>query len=290
VSAGVLRDVLDVVIEGSKRAVRMRTQGRSSARGKVPEWIEATADYSVELNPGSTVLDLRVPTLLEAAPDTFGQGEMFPEVDPERSSFHYFSESLAAAVAGDTDSPLFDRGLLEVFRRLDRAFDGGADAVTVENGREVRVRREHMQELARLEARIPPPQYVRVAGRLDAIRYSDRTFTILSTTQNQRFRGIAEPRHVPDLQELWTRPVVVAGTAHFTPSGGLLRIEADGLRAARPDEESLWGKPPRPLAQSQQTTELRVHQGPRSGINAIFGRWPGDESDEEVLDALEQLS
>lgn len=83
---------------------------------------------------------------------------------------------------------------------------------------------------------------------------------------------------------------MVAGTAHFTPAGGLLRIEADGIRAARPGEESLWGKRPRPLAKSQPATELRVHQGPRSGINAIFGRWPGEESDEEILDALEQLS
>jgi hypothetical protein len=33
-----------------------------------------------------------------------------------------------------------------------------------------------------------------------------------------------------------------------------------------------------------------VPQGPRSGINAIFGRWPGDESDEEIMEALERLS
>jgi hypothetical protein len=35
---------------------------------------------------------------------------------------------------------------------------------------------------------------------------------------------------------------------------------------------------------------LRQPQGPRSGINAIIGRWPGDESDEEAARALEELS
>lgn len=58
-------------IEGSKRAVRMRTQGRSSAPGSAPGWIEAAADYTVELKAGSTVLELDIPSLLEAAPETF---------------------------------------------------------------------------------------------------------------------------------------------------------------------------------------------------------------------------
>lgn len=37
-------------------------------------------------------------------------------------------------------------------------------------------------------------------------------------------------------------------------------------------------------------TALRQPQGPDSGLNAIIGRWPGDESDEEILALLEELS
>lgn len=35
---------------------------------------------------------------------------------------------------------------------------------------------------------------------------------------------------------------------------------------------------------------LHQPQGPDSGINAIIGKWPGDESDEEILALLEELS
>jgi hypothetical protein len=35
---------------------------------------------------------------------------------------------------------------------------------------------------------------------------------------------------------------------------------------------------------------LHVPQGPDSGINAIIGKWPGDESDEEIFALLEELS
>lgn len=35
---------------------------------------------------------------------------------------------------------------------------------------------------------------------------------------------------------------------------------------------------------------LHQPQGPDSGINAIIGRWPGDESDEEIIALLDELS
>jgi hypothetical protein len=31
-------------------------------------------------------------------------------------------------------------------------------------------------------------------------------------------------------------------------------------------------------------------QGPDSGLNAVMGKWPGDETDEEVFAVLEELS
>jgi hypothetical protein len=31
-------------------------------------------------------------------------------------------------------------------------------------------------------------------------------------------------------------------------------------------------------------------QGPDSGLNAVMGKWPGDETDEEILAMLEKLS
>lgn len=35
---------------------------------------------------------------------------------------------------------------------------------------------------------------------------------------------------------------------------------------------------------------LHQPQGPDSGLNAIMGKWPGDESDEEILALLEEMS
>jgi hypothetical protein len=35
---------------------------------------------------------------------------------------------------------------------------------------------------------------------------------------------------------------------------------------------------------------LHRPQGPDSGLNAVMGKWPGDESDEEILALLEEMS
>ncbi len=35
---------------------------------------------------------------------------------------------------------------------------------------------------------------------------------------------------------------------------------------------------------------LHQPQGPNSGINAIMGKWPGDETEEEILALLEEMS
>jgi hypothetical protein len=45
-----------------------------------------------------------------------------------------------------------------------------------------------------------------------------------------------------------------------------------------------------PLVRRLDLKALHVPQGPDSGINAIMGKWPGDESEEEILAALEELS
>ncbi len=46
----------------------------------------------------------------------------------------------------------------------------------------------------------------------------------------------------------------------------------------------------RTLVRKLDISALHQPQGPDSGINAIIGKWPGDESDEEILALLEELS
>ena len=137
------------------------------------------------------------------------------------------------------------------------------------------------------ERQLPPEQRVRLAGRLDTIRYSDRMFT-LKLESGVTLCGIADGVPPDTLAGLFGKRVTVSAMATFRPSGRVLRLHADRIEPAG-DDFSLWSVEPRPLW-GAAAPSLRQPQGPRSCINAIIGLWPGDESEAELAAALEALS
>ena len=292
VNGPLLREVLTILIDGSQRALRIRTQGRSTARGALPDWIASATEFSVQIQEGSTVFEIESPSLLDAAPNEFRQDQLFPEIDPTRPAIDYLVDSLEAALREDNRTALYDGPFLKFLSRLEGIFDHGVSNVEFSRvdrqpGTVLQIRSPSISQLRRLESRIPPPQRVNVAGKLDTIRHSDRTFS-LSLGGDHQIRGIAE--HCEDLQAFWGKDVFVSGTAHFTVSGSVQRIDADSLRLASERDLSLFASEPVPVTRPLEAHELRRPQGPRSGLNAIFGKWPGEESDDEIADVLRALS
>lgn len=47
---------------------------------------------------------------------------------------------------------------------------------------------------------------------------------------------------------------------------------------------------PTPLGVDIDIQTLHQPQGPKSGVSAFFGKWPGDETDEEIDSLLKELS
>ncbi len=133
-----------------------------------------------------------------------------------------------------------------------------------------------------------PDQRIRLAGQLDTIRHSDRMFTLI-LDDGQSIRGLAESVDPAQLAALFGQRAVVSGKAVFRPSGSVLRVEIDLLEPAGADS-AIWSQMPRPALGRLEPRPRPASQGPRSGVNKIFGRWPGDESEEEVARALEALS
>lgn len=293
IGAGTLKAVLDVLTEGARGALRLRAEGRSAARGTVPGWLARAADFDVlGFKPGSTVIELEARTLGEAAPDRFSQGDLLLDLDPSQSCLGLLQGSLVEALEGKQDSELFDEALLDRFEGFAEVLSREITAIEFTNGlpgsrRSVTVDRERIENVRRLRRETPPEQRVRLAGWLDAIRHSDRMFT-LKLESGSTLRGVAEGVPTDVLRDLFGKKAMVSGTAFFRPSGKLLRVEADHLEPAG-DDFSFWSVEPRPLWGALEPS-LRQPQGPRSGINSIIGQWPGDESDEEVARALKELS
>ncbi|MFL5383495.1 MAG: hypothetical protein ACJ8GN_13335 [Longimicrobiaceae bacterium] len=290
-----LRDLLDAVDRSARGAVRLRLEGRSGTRGgQIPGWVHAAARFDVAgftENPAGVVL--RAPRLRDAIPDRLAQYHLFEEFDSNASGLGVMEQSLDEALRGNEDSDAFDEGLLCSFEEFRRVFRHGVESVEINNGRPdaqvLTVTAAGIEVVRRLQRETPRPQRIRVSGVVDAIRHSDQAFTLVLES-GTAIRGVLAEGGPEALVPFFGRIAVVSGWAQFRPSGSLLRVDAEEVHAGTEADLSLWSALPRPLRTGFAPQELRRPQGPRSGLNAIIGQWPGDESEEELLAALADIS
>ena len=82
--------------------------------------------------------------------------------------------------------------------------------------------------------------------------------------------------------------ILVMGKAIYRPSGKLLRIDAAELVRAS-EHDQFFSKMPKPKNDKFDLNEIFRQQKHKRGIAAIYGKWPGDETDEEILAALKEM-
>ncbi len=293
ISGALLRDLLDVLVEGCRGAVRMRVEGRSSAPGPTTDWLAHAADFEIlPLEEGSTVLPIETPPLAVSAPERFAQLS-FLEVDPSQSGFSLFEQSLDQALRGNEEAELFDQPLLQRFAGLAKVLSDGVEGIEITGeeewvGEPLTIEPKHLRCVEKLLEKTPPPQRVRVGGTLDTIRHSDRMFSLVLES-GESVKGVADTLSAGRLASLFGEDVIVQGRAFFRPSGRVLRVQADTIIPAEGDLGP-WSSAPRPIMAGIEQRTLIKEQGPRSGLNAIYGGWPGDESDEQLESALAEMS
>ncbi len=213
ISGPLLRDLLAMVSEGSRRALRMRVEGRSTAGGRIPDRLEPATEFDfVGLSEGSCVVGLEAPTLAQAAAETFGQGNLF--LDNARTSVGLWRESLADALIGKADSDLFDGSMLAEFKKsLGRVFSHAVDSFEIRNGKDADppliVRREGIEKIDELRKQTPSPRRIRIAGKLDALEHSDHRLTLVLAG------GAKVPCWVGQVEEDRLRRLMGKGRGHL---------------------------------------------------------------------------
>lgn len=292
VSGLVLKDLLDILIDGARGALRLQVEGRSFAPGASPKWLDDAADFQVVgLSKGSTVIQVETQSLADAAPEKFRQLNFFR--DHTASAFSLFEMSLADALDGKEDSDLYDELLLNRYAKLNSVFERGVDSIRFSNGARkgnvVSFGAHQLSKVASLQASTPKPQAVKVSGRLETIRFSDKMFELI-TAQGLRVRGVASAGEVHlKLKDLFGQNVTVDGVLVYRPSGTPMRIDASSIELSRECDIEIWSSLPIPGSQKPQIVEFHQPQGRKSGLSQIWGKWPGDETEAQVSEALKSL-
>jgi len=280
-----------------RQSVSMAFRGRSGVRGPCPRWLKAASDLRFIDHTGEddSVLAFEAPTLGEAAPELYEQQE-FPwssRPDPGETGLDLLGDVVLDVAAHNEDSDRFDKSLLGNLAGFKKVLDGYFREIRLDMHRQgstvpAVISPEVILTAREFRAATPLPQRVRVVGTLDMVRASTQSFA-LRLDDRQEVRGVLVSGSVVEAAAQLNRRVLVLGRAVYRASGRLLRIDADEITATE-DDSSIWSRVPAPRRRKLDLSEYRKPQGPKSGMSAILGRWPGDETDEEIREALERLS
>lgn len=290
--AGTVLRLVEPIVRGS---VSMGFRHASAMRGRRPDWLTAASDIRfVRISRGeadATVLHFIAPHFGEAAREVYRQREFFSfRPDGNDTGFDLLGDAFLDIGNQKKDSDKFDSALLRHIKSLGSI--PGVEAVTLGGNRlpkdpPVVLDRSVADMAAALYHETPRPSRARIAGKLDMIRDSDNVFAMILDDRTE-VRGIWVGGDMGSLTRFFGKRVLAEGQAVFRPSGSLLRLEAEAMDVAGA-ESSFFSKLPMPVTAGGLADRVRETQSPQTGAAAIFGRWPGEESEEELLAALEDL-
>lgn len=234
-----LRDLLDVLDDGCQQATRLHVNGRSTATGRSPEWLQRSSSFEVEeFHPEAVVLQshplqIHLPRLHLTPTSSV--------LDSPRSCLDLFEDSLEDALTGQEESDRYDRPLMKTLEQFGRLFHYGINRIDIINGRTLSVDRGAIELIKSLRTRMQDKK-MKVLGTMEQVEPSNRTF-VFQSEAGQRFLGIAstDASGEASLVDLLGIPVIIEGTAELRPSGTILRIEAERIDrlSVVPEHESL---------------------------------------------------
>jgi hypothetical protein len=293
----IVAHALHAIVPAARSATFMAIEGRGKlGGGRPPKWATEVADIRFRnASPVQDVMVLRfvAPQLGQAAPHLYKQRDFWREPPPQEATSIDLLEAVVRDVSAENrDSDTFDQSVLRDIQRFGKVVERGdvslAFAIFGQSKRPTEITRTTIEHVKALNRVTPVPHQVRVVGTLDMIRASTQGFG-LKLDDGSELAGIYEQGDIAELQPLFRRRVVVNGNLVYRPSGRPLRLDATRLRLAN-GESSLWSRLPSSPIEKLDVRHLRQLQTKKTGVGAILGQWPGDESDEEISEKLNVLS
>ena len=294
-----LQRTLDALLKTTERATRLLATGEGSGRGQKPSWLKKATDFTIiGLKPGSTILDIMVPTLRETACEVFGLQEFWPkrttsdQVALDDTSLDLASLAIREAQENDPPGDRFDSSVLEAildFRKITGNSGIRYELISQDS--------EHGNfvlddsSCARIEARlkeIPTPRAFIVSGRLDKIDHDTGRFHLL-VSRDSSLLGRLDPDslEVETLRPLWGRQTTVEGMVHFKANGQPRLIEARRIGSHADRNVIFEEMPAAEISGARGMTPNQERQARSFDPMELWGTWPGDESIEELLADLD---
>lgn len=262
--ASTLLEALRALLTGARMATRLRVYDERE------HWLDEVCAIAVTSIAGGRV-QLEAPAFGPNVRALVGQ-----PVVAHLTVIDLFADVLSSALKGDRETLLADRALLEACVRFAHACP--EVELVRSNGVALAIRPADASVLEHLRDVTPGNCAVRIAGDLKPETAIGMATLVVSNGDTVRVRLTGPTR--------FGQRTVVSGFGHFGPSGRCFLVDAEHVGGAEAGDEVFERVP---VAHPADFVPASVPQDATSGVNAFFGIWPGDETDEELLAALKAI-
>jgi len=293
ISFSALGKIIEVLSQGSERALRLALEGESKKKGPTPLWLARSADFVLTaIRPGSTTLVFEAPILGDVAGSQIKQQDLWAIVpEPEDTALTVLSKSVRDAETGNLDSDRYDPGVLETLLEFKRILDEDNIQVRLSSTKKKRdgfsLDAKAFKRIERLKTDTPGPQAVLLTGFLNLIEHSQRRFEF-KLENGQTVRGKIDENSIPldAMRTLWGKKVTIKGTLYFMASKKPRYLEAQVINPRSSGDQVLTSMTyPLPIKDIIATIHRESNE---VNVSEIWGKWPGDESIDELMKALKE--
>ena len=291
-----LKGIAETILNGSERALRLSVEGASKKRGKIPAWLKGPLEITVTgISKGSTILEIEAPILLESAPEQVQQRDLWYTLpEPQDTSISIFVKSVVEAISENIESEYYDQGVLESLLAFKPLLDNYLDEIEVssqERPKEAfRLVPGDISKIVKLQSSIKEPRAIILSGLFNIIEHAERRFQLVQE-DGHKILGKAGSRFITDeeMREYWGKKVTVKGMAYFNASGNVRFIDTEVIKHFELGEQIFENisklVSPKRIVDTMETVTRQ-----RNPLSNIWGKWPGEESIEEILLTLEDIS
>jgi hypothetical protein len=197
-------------------------------------------------------------------------------------------QTFRSALLEEEDKDNLDKPLLKTLLKFKKNFISDNEVFFFSNRHsipEIEITKNDFKKIETLDESIPEPKKIIINGQLDEMKVSKNKlglvtqygFVNIFANDNTIIKGIVN---------YMGKEVTISGMAHFKPNGQLSYIEIQEYFEPG-KKDSFHSRKPVSMNIEQQVL-FQIKQGKkRNPLSAITGKWPGDESFDDLMKMLE---
>lgn len=197
-------------------------------------------------------------------------------------------QTFRSALLDGEEKGNLDKPLIKALLRFKRNFISENEVFFLSNRQsvpEIEITKHDFDTIEHLDHSIPEPKRIILNGQLDEMKVSKNKLGLV-TPEGLVHVFANDNAIIQGIVDYLGKEVTISGIAHFKPNGQLSYIDIQEYFSPG-SKDSFYSKKPQAMNVEQQAL-FQIKQGKRRNpLSAITGKWPGDESFDDLIKMLE---